>query len=46
MSHITIYNKETGAVASFEAEVNIPKTIADEPRDYTQPGSGNQNPYN
>lgn len=44
MSHITIYNKETRAVASFEAEVNIPKTIADEPRDYTQPGEWEPKP--
>lgn len=44
MSHITIYNKETGAVASFEAEVNIPKMIADEPRDYTQSGEWEPKP--
>jgi hypothetical protein len=38
MSTITIIDKKSGAMTSFEAEVNIPEKIADEPRDFSQPG--------
>ncbi len=38
MSTVTIIDKKSGAMTSFEAEVNIPEKIADEPRDFSQPG--------